>query len=332
MSLPPDLAAGWGAGVRDPTAMYVSRAFRRNRADTSPRIVHAALDAGYRMLSVLHAAATAPGSAHHVSITTFLAARLAERNRRLLANSGKPARVDPAAPRLGTLPLLVNVTPAPTASNPSPRPEYATPHRPLPLEALGGTGRRKVPHIDMASDFPFLRLKKPQPALLSRVLRQKLIKRGERATRFKDLGDEALPAAHTEDEWERIVARQAVREQGPRARDPGSPWRDALDVRARYDENSFAYTVHRHGVVYLSEVLTRERVDQVARADALRKLIAQETALAAAEKAQRAAEKHARWEARMRETHGERWRDLFPNLKESESQGGQRLAGKLDRW
>ncbi|KAI1194358.1 hypothetical protein F5X97DRAFT_279268 [Nemania serpens] len=326
VSLPSELATGWGPRVRNPVASFVSRPFRRNRADNSPRIVHAALDAGYRMLSVLQSAAAAPGSEHHVSVTTFLAARLAERERSVLARSNLgPPPVDPAAPRPGTLPLLVDVTPPPTPANPSPRPEYATPHRPRPPEALGGTGRRKIPTMDMASDFPFLRLTKPQPPLLSRVLGQKLVKRAERATRFKDLGDDGLPAAQVEDDWERIVAKQVRREMAPRARDPGSGpgpgWQDVVDVGVGNDESSYGYTVHRHGVMHLSEVLTRERVDQVARADAMRKLIAQETALAAEEKVRRTAERRARWEARMLETHGERWRDLFPKLKDGEHRG-----------
>lgn len=137
--------------------------------------------------------------------------------------------------------------------------------------------------------------------------------------RFKDLGDEGLPAAQAEDDWEKIVAKQVQREKARSGSDSASTWSDASSAS---HSSSFGYTVHRHGVVHLSEVLSRERVDQVARADAMRNLIAQETALAAEEKAQRAAAKRARWEARMREMHGEGWRDLFPNLKESEGSQG----------
>lgn len=82
--------------------------------------------------------------------------------------------------------------------------------------------------------------------------------------------------------------------------------------------------LHMHGIKNLSETLTRERSDQVARADAMRLLIIEEKALAAAEKAQRAVDKRARWEARMRELHGESWRDLFPDLKD-EGKGGKPL-------
>ncbi|KAI1116501.1 hypothetical protein F5Y14DRAFT_67048 [Nemania sp. NC0429] len=350
VSLPADLATGWttssssdGRVIRNPIAEHVSRAFRRNRADVSPRIVHAALDAGYRMLTVLQSAAAAgpgSGSPHHDSVTSFLAARLAERNRSLKARSEHiqqrgPRRPDPAAPRPGTLPLLVSVSPPPTRANPSPRPAYATPHRPRPLDALGGTGRRKVPRLEMASDFPFLRLTKPQPALLSRVLRQKLLKRAARAVRFKELGADAMPDAQAEDDWEVIVAEQAAREEKRdnneiRSNNNNKEKKNSnKDPRKRNSDagadeaSSFGNTVHRHGVVHLSEVLSRERVDQVARSDAFRRLIAQEKALAAQEKAQRAAQKRSRWEARMREEHGERWRDLFPNLKESGGSEGR---------
>ncbi|KAI0450818.1 hypothetical protein F5B21DRAFT_517174 [Xylaria acuta] len=363
VSLPHDLATGWGPG-KNPIAVHIQRAFRRNVADTSPRIVHPALSAGYRMLSVLHDAATSPSSTHRASIVTFLQSRLAERQRSLANRPPPPTGPKPGAPRAGTLPLLAKVSPAPSASNPHPRPRYATPHRPRPQAELGGTGRRKIPRLDLASDFPFLRLTKPEPALLSRVLRQKMAKRFARMESLIDLKEAQLPAAELEDEWDAAMARlmraeeegdegdegeeggekgekgeeekegeedsppqrKGKRKKRPRkARNNTNPerlaWEDERDVGVgggARDGRSHVHAVRRYGIADVGETMTRERNDQIARADAMRRLIIQEKALAAAEKERRTAEKRARWEARMLMLHGETWRDSFPNLKESE--------------
>ncbi|KAI0408311.1 hypothetical protein F4802DRAFT_594251 [Xylaria palmicola] len=335
--LPDDLAAGWGSG-RNPVKMHVERAFRRNRADISPRLVYPALGAGYRMLAVLHGASTSSGAAHHASIVDFLRARLAERHRSLANRPPPPTGPKPGAPRPGTLPLLVDVTPAPTARNPDPQPLYATPHRPRPEHELGGTGKRKVPRFDMGgSDFPFMRLTKPQPALLSRILQQKITQRFERCLEVRELWQFSLPDAVLEDEWDAAVAELLYQQQqeassssssSPPSSSAPAPrstawlaWQDEHDVGAGAgdDERSHAFTVVRHGIDPISIALTNQRRHQIARADAIRDLIKREKMLAAEEKARRDAARRERWEARMLEQHGESWRDLFPKPKPIET-------------
>ncbi|KAI1742939.1 hypothetical protein F4680DRAFT_410532 [Xylaria scruposa] len=343
ISLPDNLATGWGAG-KNPISIHIRRAFRRNVADTSPRIVYPALSAGYRMLSVLHDAATTPNSTHHASITTFLEARLAERQRSLANRPPPPKGPKPGAPRPGTLPLLVKVTPPPSETNPNPQPRYETPHRPRAQSELGGTGRRQIPRLDMASDFPFLRLTKPEPALLGRVLRQKIAKRIARMDALLNLKEEGLPAADLEDEWDIAMAqlmREEKKKRGRKGRDVDDTveerlaWEDEHDVGAGEgrDGRSHAYAVTQYGIKDLTRTMTWERRDQVARADAMRLLIIEEKALAAAEKEQRAAEKRAKWEAKMLELHGETWRNLFPNLKgESVGEGAVDGIPRGRRW
>ncbi|KAI0808526.1 hypothetical protein GGR55DRAFT_195606 [Xylaria sp. FL0064] len=327
--LPDELASGWGPG-KNPIAIHIQRAFRRNVADTSPRIVYPALSAGYRMLSVLQDAAASPSSQHHASIVAFLHPRLAERQRSLANRPPPPPSYNPKSdrPHPDTLPLLVKVSPPPSPSNPHPTPVYTTPHRPRPQSELGGTGRRKIPRLDLASDIPFLRFTKPQPAVLSRVLRQKVEKRTWRAQAMTSMQAEGLPEARLEDEWESQMARLMIAEKSVKRDNRSSGdlihkgWQDEHDVGIgnRRDERSHAYTLERHGVRALADLLTRERVKEVAIADAMRQLIIKEKALAAQEEAQRHAERRANWEAKMLELHGEGWQDLFPNLKESEEQ------------
>ncbi|KAI0011547.1 hypothetical protein F4779DRAFT_637012 [Xylariaceae sp. FL0662B] len=325
--LPDDLATAWGPNTH-PIKRVIRRAFRRNRNDTSPRLVYPALKAGYRILALLRAA-QAPQSPDHASVLSFLRARQAERARTLAAQAAHPPHSrNPArpstAPRPETVPLLVDVTPAPTPWEPAPPPRFETPHRPRPASALGGSGRRQVPRLDMAGDFPFLRLGKPQPRVLSRVLTQKIRGRVKRVYAALDLFDEGLVDAELEDEWEGLVAdmlnpgrkpEPARRWQknggaGKRARGPAT-WDDS------WNEDTFLQVVKQHGVDFMNEYLTRERMTLVARADAMRRLIAQEKELAEQEKAQRNALRRQRWEAKMQALHGDGWRDLFPKLKEN---------------
>ncbi|KAI1380073.1 hypothetical protein F4677DRAFT_250422 [Hypoxylon crocopeplum] len=344
--LPDDLATAWGPV--NPVKHLVRKAFRLNRADVSPRLIFPALKAGYRILALLRSAASSPSDAtengqnvDQASIEAFLRARLAERNRTLAAkelhpphsrNPSKPS----SAPLPETVPLLVNVTPEPTEWNPNPKPVYAIPSRPRPLSELGGSGRRHVPRLDMASDLPILRIKKPQPPLLSRVLTQKIRRRVTRMGAVSVMYEELMPDAELEDEWEQTMATLLGSTAAARAREnrgagaegkssDGSTETDASlegrEARAIRDDFSqgftFRQTVFIHGAIYIQEVLTLERDHLIARADAMRTLIEQEAELAEQEKAQRAVDRRKRWEAKMLELHGEGWRALFPNLDDN---------------
>ncbi|KAI2609879.1 uncharacterized protein GGS25DRAFT_520684 [Hypoxylon fragiforme] len=339
--LPEDLATAWGP--RNPIKHLVRRTFRRNSSDTSPRLVYPALKAGYRILALLHAASTytpptkrpranakpkPTGNPEYDSVIEYLRTRLEERNRSLAAkelhppNSRNPPKPS-SAPRPDTVPLFVNVTPAPTPMNPHPKPVYATPSRPRPLSELGGSGRRKIPHIDMASDYPFLRIKKPQPAVLSRVLNQKIKTRLQRTDTLREVFEEMMPEAEQEDEWERIVQGMYIEQARERRnnalgeydRNSDPPFIDDATARreARIIEedfragNTFRQTVFEHGNIYVQNQLNAERDDLVARADAMRRLIEEEKRLLVEEREQRAREKRRRWEEKMKEVEGDEW-------------------------
>ncbi|KAI0382301.1 hypothetical protein F5Y04DRAFT_52409 [Hypomontagnella monticulosa] len=347
VQLPNDLVTAWGPA--NPIKHLIRRAFRRNRADTSPRLVYPALKAGYQILAVLRSAASSPLSlststskdtasspapnADYASIINFLRSRLAERNATLAAKAIHPphSRNPPkqsSAPRPDATPLLVNIGPTLKPTKPDPKPVYISPSRPRPASELGGTRRRKIPKLDMASDFPFLRIKKPQPANLSRVLTQKIRKRVARTESVQTLWEEAYPDARLEDEWDDSMARLLERHkgQGERGRQ-GEFWGDSgggltpemRGAKAIHNElghcNTFGETIKLHGIRYTEGLLRLERNDQVARADAMRAIIEKETNLAAQEKVRR----RQRWEAKMLKLHGEGWRDHFPWLTKAEA-------------
>ncbi|KXJ88417.1 hypothetical protein Micbo1qcDRAFT_166468 [Microdochium bolleyi] len=235
--LPPDLTKAWNetrsprrqtkTPTNHPLVDIVRRTFRRNRADTSPRIVAPALHAGYRSLELLKDAGGGEGTtaASHDQVIALVRQKLAERQRSHAARRAWLERQPPRpAPSRGSgqpgtphdrqdqLPLLVRISPDPTPENPFPAIEYATPNHPRPLSELGGSGRRHVPHIDMANDFPILRRRKPQPEQFSHVLRRKMDKRVTRMTLYKEMQELDVPDARLEDEWEDLV-REAVEDE-----------------------------------------------------------------------------------------------------------------------
>ncbi|KAI1387173.1 uncharacterized protein F4822DRAFT_405658 [Hypoxylon trugodes] len=351
IQLPDDIVAA-RRGPVDPITHLIRRAFRRNRADTSPRIVYPALKAGYQILALLRSAASSPAetstsikptkasestqttktrkssktatapNADYNAIISLLRARLAERTRSLIANPTPPSKPS-SARHPNAIPLLINVAPSPTPTNPNPPPKYISPTRPRPLPQLGGSGRRQIPRLEMASDFPFLRLKKPQPTVLSHVLHQKIKKRQIRTETLIRFREDSIPDAELEDEWENILAdtmekwdggNSNTRRAGRAGRSMAQEIRKDLKTR-----NTFRETISTHGLRYMEDMLTRERLDLIARADAMRGIIEEETRMAAWEKEQRRTEKRKRWEAKMLELHGEGWQKQFPNLEENKA-------------
>ncbi|KAI1653274.1 hypothetical protein F4813DRAFT_274912 [Daldinia decipiens] len=336
--LPDDLATS--RGPVSPIKHLIRRAFRRNTSVTSPRLVYPALKAGYQILGLLQSATSSSlesPNADHTSILSFLRDRHDERSRSLAAKAIHPpySRTPPkpsSGPWPSAEPLLVNVTPAPTPQNPNPKPVFAIPSRPRPASELGGSGRRRIPHIDLASDIPFLRTKKPQPMYLSHILRHRIRKRVQRLENVQSLYENDIPAAELEDNWEwmmgaMLLEQRSARERGERdegnRRDNDTRLNirsiEADAARGEFRNETFRQTVYIQGIIYAQNVLNREREEQVARADAMRRLIVEEEKLAKQEKAERDANRRKQWESKMQELHGAMWKELFPNLDGEDS-------------
>ncbi|KAF2182239.1 hypothetical protein K469DRAFT_586944 [Zopfia rhizophila CBS 207.26] len=95
------------------------------------------------------------------------------------------------------------------------------------------SGPRHVPILCSANGIPFLRLKKPQPPSLSRILRQKLDKRIKKFDQKTLLLNYWMPLAKHEDEWDYIIRRELGGEG------ESVKWVDA--VRKAEIENTIAY-------------------------------------------------------------------------------------------
>jgi hypothetical protein len=95
------------------------------------------------------------------------------------------------------------------------------------------SGPRRVPILASANGVPFLRLTKPQPPALSRVLRQRLQRKIDVFDTKVLLNNWWLPMCKQEDEWDVLMNAQL------KTREDNVKWADAIELSER--ENQEAY-------------------------------------------------------------------------------------------
>ncbi|KAK3901897.1 ubiquitin-conjugating enzyme [Staphylotrichum tortipilum] len=265
--LPDDLTTASPLGPGHPIRILIRNAFRRNRRDTSARLVVSALKNGYRYLSLLSRAAD-PSTPEHPAVVTFL------RENQARVVDIKAAAAASAATRISTapipdrVPLLTKISPPDAAV-----PVYAPTNPPRPLSAFPSS-IRTPPTMGATLGVPFLRLRKPQPRFLSRILRQKSERRAARLANLGEMLGEGMEEAEGEDRWEEAVRRLMVREG------------DAKGARAMGDEGGYQKTM-RGAIKYLSELTEAEREDMLARGKAMWQIVLAERELAVEEEKER---------------------------------------------
>ncbi|KAF1930819.1 uncharacterized protein M421DRAFT_57499 [Didymella exigua CBS 183.55] len=198
----------------------IQNKFRQNRKIQSPYQLGLSFKLGYETVDKLDASTT--NNAAGMSTLSRLIATLP----RGLTNAPPTRRPLPSPP-----------TPHPSGKHPLdvlPQERAVLKNRPYTQV----TGQRQVPRIASANGIPFLRLSKPQPAALSRVLRQKLDRRIERFHRRVELQNYWLPLAKQEDEWDELVLPQL------RRREDEIRWADAMHEAER-----------QNGVIYEAELV-----------------------------------------------------------------------------
>lgn len=282
ISLPDELTSrpGW----TNPIRFLIRNGFRRNRTDTSPRLITSALKSGYRFLALLTRASDA-SSSQHSQVITFLRDR---------QNSFPPPRAPPPPPTKPERapPLLTRTSP------PGRPPVYASTFRPRPLAELSG-GKRKVPVLDAKDAIAFLRIGKPQSHRHANFVRRKADRRQARITALQGLEADDRPAAAAEDEWEMVLGRFASAE-GVRIDDEGEAAdTDAgMGARGRSKAGPFEHIVMQFGFDYIGNKLSKEAADMIARATAMLDIVDEEKRLAAQEKEENRQRRQRAWEER----------------------------------
>ncbi|KAI9814425.1 MAG: hypothetical protein M1827_003281 [Pycnora praestabilis] len=101
---------------------------------------------------------------------------------------------------------------------------------------LNITGRRQIPRLVYANQFPFLRFKKPQSPFLSYVIRKKIEQRHKRFDRLHQ-ADEAIEQAAHEDRWDELLSSSYGIGPGQGASEDEPQWTDV--ARAELRDMSF---------------------------------------------------------------------------------------------
>ncbi|KAI4641542.1 hypothetical protein J4E93_007639 [Alternaria ventricosa] len=186
--------------------------FRRNRKIQSPYQLGLSFKAGYETLD--HLDASAIGNTASASTLTQLISQLPRGLTRAppIRRYEKTTPPDPPKERLACLPperAVLNVRPYAKTSGP-----------------------RRVPILASANGVPFLRLTKPQPPALSRVIQQRLRRKNELFDTRVLLENWWLPICQQEDVWDVLITAQS------REREDTVKWQTAVRDSLRANQEA----------------------------------------------------------------------------------------------
>ncbi|ORX95405.1 hypothetical protein BCR34DRAFT_629022 [Clohesyomyces aquaticus] len=226
----------------DALSNAVRNKFRRERKMQSPYQLGLAFRAGYEVLDHLDAASNGDQTS-----TAFLISFIPK----LPPGMTRPPPVRPRTPPPDPSKKLLKCLP----------PERAILNvRPYAKVS----GARKVPILASANGVPFLRLGKPQPPNLSRILRQKLEQRQVTFDQKIELANYWQPIATQEETWDDIIAEHFALVDGKGEGNQEPTWTQAIAEAERINTAK-----HDHDMA--SDRVTARR---------MQKIVDQETALA----------------------------------------------------
>ncbi|PTB65612.1 hypothetical protein BBK36DRAFT_163523 [Trichoderma citrinoviride] len=256
---------------KHPIVKIVRKRFSKNTAYTSYRLIYAAMAAGYKFLNLLTKAQT-PNSPEHSQVLNHLQS---VRNTAALSRTKPhPKQYKPTPP---PEPLLINV-----AKENEP-PKYTSNILPRPIESLKGP--RKVPSVSATAEGqPFVRLRKPQPHTLSRMIGRKGRIFSNRIENIMDADERLTPEAALEDEWDRMMDDLLAKEGakgGKRRKQASYDW----DAENNAKMETFAWSVQLSRLWWEWKV-EKTWEDWIARGEALQKLVEQERSMAEREEGQ----------------------------------------------
>ncbi|KAM0245857.1 hypothetical protein ACHAQJ_010441 [Trichoderma viride] len=249
--------ASSNAGTRNPVVQIVRKRFAKNTPYTSFRLIYASMAAGYKFLNLL-TKAQIPNSPEHNQIIQHLQS---------VRETAATSRAVPQPPRkpnpvLPSEPLLINIA---KANEP---PRYISNILPRPRDSLQGP--RKVPSVSATADGqPFVRLRKPQPHALSKMIGRKTRIFNGRIENILETDESVVSEAALEDEWDRMIDELLAKESSTRTRNrENSP---------RSETFSWSVQLSR---LWWEWKIEKTWQDWTARGEALHELVEQERCLA----------------------------------------------------
>lgn len=178
------------------------------------------------------------------------------------------------SPVLPPEPLLINIA---KASEP---PKYTSNILPRPKDSLKGP--RKVPSVSATADGqPFVRLKKPQPHAMSRMIGRKNRIFESRIMNILDTDEWVVSEAALEDEWDRMMDELLAKESVKRGRVQEFPNRPFGEDTSKMETFSWSVQLSR---LWWEWKIEKTWEDWIARGEALHDLVEQERSLAEQER------------------------------------------------
>ncbi|TFB02748.1 hypothetical protein CCMA1212_005387 [Trichoderma ghanense] len=259
---------------KHPLTQIVRKRFSKNRGYTSYRLIYAAMTAGYKFLDLLTKAQTPNSPEHNQVLNHLQSVRNTAAASRTKPHPKQHKRIPPPEP------LLINV-----AKENEP-PKYTSNILPRPRESLKGP--RKVPSVSATAEGqPFVRLKKPQPHTLSRMIGRKGRIFSNRIENIMDLDERVTSEAALEDEWDSMMDDLLANEGGKggkRRKQASYRW----DGENSAKMETFGWSVQLSRL-WLEWKVEKTWEDWIARGEALQELVEQERSLAEREEGQNTA-------------------------------------------
>ncbi|KAH6618216.1 hypothetical protein B0J18DRAFT_493128 [Chaetomium sp. MPI-SDFR-AT-0129] len=333
VSIPDELVNSSTLGPGSPIQWLIRNGFRRNKHEVSPRLVISALKNGYRYLTLLTRAAD-PSSSDHASILDFIR----ENQQRLLVRQAKAAEAK--SKRISTAPIPDRVPIIIKTSAEGEPPVYAPNIPPRPLSSFPN-GVRKPPHLAHANDIPFLRMKKPQPRFLGRVIRQRMERRIDRLNVMYEIDDVLIYDAAAEDEWDEMMevmlAEKAKQEKRSAGGENTTETEEIQEEEEEETEEPTYQEVLRSVQFHLIEVAEAERKDLVARSQALWEIVQRERALALEEEKERLVregrgdeEPKLKWSGELHRRRPKKTKKVKEDEKPLSAEEGRKLFAPLE--
>jgi hypothetical protein len=198
-------------------------------------------------------------SPSHAEVTAYIQKRLAQNNGRITKEPRRKPALPPKPPR--PPPFLITKTDEDGLDT------YERNFPPTPFEKLKD-GKRHIPRLFVTSyNMGYLRMKKPQPYLLSKNIRSVSARLQKQITRLNEMQDEDMVMAKDEDQWDRMMQRLA--EEDARAQTESSE-----ETKAHFSDSVFV------GLRHLFKNIRRQRINSITRVQALTRIIEEEKRLA----------------------------------------------------
>lgn len=243
LSLPKDLQT---QNLRSPIHHVIRKRFVSDRSLTSLRLVYASLTTGYKFLALFLTAQNTE-SPEYSQIINRLRSRPARRT--------LPKTKTTPPPKPTQKPFLVNISDDDT---PRYAPTYSLASRTRPL------------HLCSTADGqPFIRLKKPQPYGLSKMVGRRGRLFQKKILRVVQIDEEIKPEAMLEDQWDNLVAAQMRTEGVAMDKDDSPPGSRPLT-------NSFGWSVQLSRLWWEWQI-EKTWQDWIARAEALHQFVEEQS-------------------------------------------------------